>query len=312
MRVPVAPALVVPLLVAACTSAPRQPLPPPGTPPPVAAQLEQDPLAAYPELLLLSGHATDLRYTPDALDRAAQVQRRLEEMAEVFQLIAGDPVRLEALVLDRAAWAKLLPERAWGLPALTLPGVFAVAAEGDEESVRRVRALTGGWLPPLPGTPFRGTADEAAALAAADTLLQLGVARAFLEDRQLRGEEPWLSALLAQLLARVTWERTDAGQMHLVADQFDRMAQVAGRGQPLRLSDYQLGLPLAEDLAWEAAFLRGADLAWVEMGEGRALRYLRYLMRARAVVTREELEKEVPALAAWAYASFVPEIPPNP
>jgi hypothetical protein len=311
MRSPAACALL-PLVIAGCMSAGRQPLPPPGTPPPVAPQLEQDPLAGYPELLLLSGHATDLRYTPDALDRAAQVQRRLEEMAEVFQLIAGDPVRLEALVLDRAAWARLLPDRAWGLPALTLPKVFAVAAEGDQDSVRQVRALTGGWLPPLAGTPFRGTADEAAALAAADTLLQLGVCRAFLDDRQLRGEEPWLSALLAHILARIAWERTDAGQMHLVADQFDRMAEVSGRGRPLSLSDYRPGLPLAEDLAWQAAFLRGADLAWVEMGEGRALRYLRYLMRQHAVVTREDLEKEVPALVAWANASFVPEIPPNP
>jgi hypothetical protein len=312
MRFPAALALALSVALSGCSSGGRQPLPPPGTPLPAPVELEEDPLARWPELLLLPGRAADLRYSPDALDRAAQVQRRLEEIAETLKAVAGEPVRLGALVLDREAWEKAQPGRVWGLPTHTGALVFALAAEGDDETVRRMRALTGGWLPPLAGEPFRGTAEEAASLAAADSLLQLEVATAFLEERHLRGEEPWVGALLAQLVARLAWERTDAGQVTAVADLFDRMALTAGRGRPLRLADYRRGLPLEEDLAFQAAFLRGADLLWVELGERGAARFLQRLLRAHLAVPRATLEKELPELGEWERRHFAPVSAPNP
>lgn len=314
MRSPAAPALalVLTLPLAACSSGGRQPLPPPGTPLPAPVELEEDPLARWPEYLLLPGRAVDLRYTPDALDRATQAQRRLEEIAATFAAIEGAPVRLGALVLDREAWTKALPGREWGLPAKAGPLVFALPAEGDGETVRRMRARTGGWLPSLAGEPLRGTAEEAASLAVADALLQLGLAREFLGERGLRGAEPWVEALLAQVVARLAWERTDPGQMAGVAGLFDRLAAASGRGRPLRLSDYRRDSPLDEDLAFQAAFLRGADLFWVEMGERGATRFLKRLLRARLPVGRAALEKEVPGLGAWELEHFAPESAQNP
>jgi len=312
MRSLAALALVLPLTLSACASSPRQPLPPPGAPPPAPAALPQDPLELWPELLLLPGRQADLRYVPDTLDRAAQLQRRLEAIAEILAKVADEPVRVAAVVLDRETWSRALPEREWGLPAEVGALVYATAAEGDADTVARMLDLTGGWLPPIGGVPFRGTADEAASLAASDTLLQLEVVRAFLRERGLRGAEPWIEALLAQLVTRTAWERTEAGQFLTVAEQFDRMAEVARGHRELLLSEYVAGLPLREDLAYQAAFLRGADLFWVELGERRSLLLVRNLIKAHLPVQRARLEEEVDALGVWELRHFAPAGAPNP
>jgi hypothetical protein len=297
-----APALL--LLLVACGSGGRAPLPPPGAPPPQPAAPEAEPLSEFADLLLLPGRRTMIRYSPDTLDRATQMQRRLEAIAETLEKVQGGPLLLSGLVIDREAWTKLRPGGPYGLPARTGTLVFAIAAEPDPESVRIVRGLTGGWLPPLGGEPLRGTADEASSLAVADALLELDVASAFLDSHGVRGSEPWVEALLAQLVARVAWQVSDPGNVPAIADLYDRMAAAAPGPRPASLADYRRGLPRERDLAWQSTFLRGADAIWVDKGDYGCRRWLKKIVRIGAPVARAELEKEFPALVEWERASF--------
>jgi hypothetical protein len=295
------------LLLAGCASGGRAPLPPVGTPLPVPEEAEQDPLAKYPELLRLPGHLVDVSYVPGALDRAAHVQKRLDGMVEALEtLVKGRPVTLRAIVLDREGWEGARFERGWGLPARSAPAVLASPAEGDPDTVGRMRALTGGWLPDIPGEVLRGTPEGAASLMVSDALLQLEAANSLREQVGVRGAQPWITALLDHLLARLAWERTDPGGMPAIADLFDRMAVTAQAGVPPRLEDYRADLPLEQAVAWHGAFLRGADLVWVEKGNRGLMRWFVARSRTIAPVTAEDLWKEVPDLARWRAESFAP------
>jgi hypothetical protein len=304
---------LLPVLVAAALLAPtaaahalggRKPLPPPGTPPAPTEAAEPDPLSGYPDLLLLPGRPVDVRYVPDSLDRAANVQKRLEVIAAALDPIADHPFPLRGVVLDQEAWKKAGLDTAWGLPARTGRSVFATCADGDAELVGRIRGLTGGWLPDLAGVPMRGTPEGAAALEVSDALLELEVARGFLDFEGVRASEPWIAALLDQVAARLAWEATDPGGVPALADLFDRMADVQG-GAP-RLADYRRDLPLEQDLRYQSRFLRGADVVWVAKGERGSRRWLRKLVRDGAPVGRALIEKEFPGLAAWERDSFAP------
>jgi hypothetical protein len=292
-------------LAVGCSNAGRRPLPPPGTPPPVPEELVRDPLERYERLLPLRGVQVQSRYVPGSLDRAEHVRRRLEGICEALGKTAKPPLELRALVLDREGWSELVAGAAdapWGLPARIEPGTWAVAADADPDVVARVRELTGGWLPPIGGEPMRGTADEASALLVADALLQLEVVREYLDARGVRASEPWVGALFEQVAARLAWETTDPGQMAGVAALFDRFA--AARPGPRRLADYREDLPRAEDLAFQADFVRGADVIWVEKGALGTRGLVKKAIQSDAPITAAELEDEFPELADWRRSTF--------
>jgi hypothetical protein len=313
MRAPLLVAAVSLVALAACSSGGRSPLPPPGgtppapgAPPPAPVELEKDALAGYTDLLLLPGRLVSVRYSPDSLDRAAQVQRRLEAITATLQGIVGAPVTVSGLVLDREAWAKARVAGTYGLPARHGAMVFAVAADADAASVKMIRGLTGGSLPALSGEPLRGTAEEASSLLVADSLLDLEVTAAFLDAHHVRASEPWIEPLLAELVARLVWQAADPGAVPATADLFDRMAAAAPGGVARRLADYRRELPLERSLAFESAWLRGADAIWVAEGDFACRHWLKKVLRSSEPVTRVALEKRFPSLLAWERATFEP------
>ena len=288
--------------VLSCSNSGRMPLPAPGTPPPIPEELEADPLLRFDRLLPLRGVLVQMRYVPGSLDRAERARQRLEGICDAMSKIAKPPYGLHGIVLDREEWEKSGLGASWGLPARVEDGIWAVAAEGDADTVARMVELTGGWLPPLGGEPLRGTVDEAASLMVSDAILQTAVVREFFAARGPRGGEPWVSALVVQLAARLAWETTDPGQMIGVAFLFDRFA--AARPGPRRLADYRDGLPLADDLAFQADFVRGADLVWVEKGPLGTRNLLRKAIKDGVPITLADLEDEAPGLAAWRRETF--------
>ena len=309
MRKPLGLLLALPL--AACAGAGRAPLPPPSaaalSPPPVAAPAAAPvALAGLEGLLELGGTATTLHYSPGSLDRAAHLQQRLESLALVLSQLSRRPRPLEAWVLDREAWEKAGLERPYGLPERAGAAAFAVSSWGDAESVTAIEALLGGPVPPLSGSPLRGTAVEGGALVVADAILQVEVAQDFAATAGLDGDSPWVSGLLAQLVARVAFERLEPGRMPEIAALFDACAAAHGGPRAFRLEDYRDGLPLERGLWYEAQLLRGADVVWVKEGERGAARWLRNRLERRETLTAAELERLYPGLADWRAASFAP------
>lgn len=230
---------VLALFAVGCANSGRTPLPPPFSPPPAPVELEEDPLAKYPELLLLPGRIVRVRYAAGTLDRAEHFRLRLDGIAEAVAPLVRGELPLVGVVLDREGWEKSGIETAWGLPARTGALAFTVGSDGDPDTVALAKALTGGFLPALPGEPLLGTADEASSQVVADALLQVDVGRGIVEHLKLGGTDPWITEILAHLVARLGWEATDPGQMPAIADLFDRMfaASPAAPGEPESRSD---------------------------------------------------------------------------
>jgi hypothetical protein len=299
------------LSLVACAGAGRAPLPPPGAVAPRAEVAPVEPplpagLERLTHLLTFSGTATTVRYTPGALDRAARVQERAELLAAVFHKIDARPAGLKLWVLDRRDWETAGLDHDYGLPEVLGSGAFAVPAEGDLGQVDAIAELLGGSPPVSDSTPLRGTAEEAAALGVADEIFQIDAARDFGERVGLRGDRPWVTGVLAHLVARIAFEKSEPGRMPSIAAVFDRIAVEQGGLASRRLDDYAPGLPLEVDLWYQAQLLRGADVLWVREGENGSIRYLYRKIQQRTPVPAAELERAYPALAAWRATSFAP------
>ena len=148
--------------------------------------------------------------------------------------------------------------------------------------------------------------EEAGSLVAGDVLLQLRAARRFASTARLRGEAPWIDALLAHLAARYAWESVEPDRVLEVVSLLDRGSLEQGGPRARPLDGYHEGLPPGADLWYEAQFVRGADAIWVEEGRRGTARALSKWSRRGRTITREELETKYPGLAAWTAAAFAP------
>jgi hypothetical protein len=303
-------ALVAPL-AASCSGTARQPLPPPASsgPPAVASAAAESPPAVLPgldHLLELPGSSVTFHYSPEALDRAAHLQLRLETLAALLRSLAPQRSSYEVWVLSREDWAAARLEVPYGLPARVAPAKLAAPAWGDAAMVAELERRLGGPLPALGAVPLRGTAEEAAALVLADRLLQVEIARDFVARAGLAGDEPWIAPLLAHLLARIAFERYEPGRMPEIAAAFDRLAAASGGARAHPLAAYREGLPLETNFWFQAQLLRGADIVWVEEGSHGAARRLYRLIDKGEPVARAALEKRYPGLEVWRAAAFAP------
>ncbi len=301
-------------LAAGCAGAGRAPLPPPGATPPRAVAetvetVEPAPaagLARLTHLLTLPGLATTILYTPGALDRAARVQERAELLALVFHRIDKRPAPLKIWVLEREDWEAAGLDRAYGLPVVVDAGAFALPALGDPGQVETVTRLLGAPPPTSDWIPLRGTPEEAGALAVADAIFQIEAARDFGRRVRLMGDRPWVTGVLAQLAARIAFEKAEPGRMPAIAAMFDSIAEHQGGLVSRRLDDYAAGLPLEVDLWYQAQLLRGADVLWVREGDSGASRFLYRTIQKGTLVPAAELDRAYPGLATWRATSFAP------
>ncbi|MFN7942895.1 MAG: hypothetical protein U0X73_15000 [Thermoanaerobaculia bacterium] len=300
-------AVVVIFAASSCASGSRrQPLPPAELEPAPKLKLPLAPeVPEIPGLLDLHGEVP-ARYTPGALDRAANVQERLQVLLLALASVARRPAPLELLVLSPEDWTAGGFSRPYGLPETRGAAVIAVAAWGDASTVALAKELLGEPLPALGGSPLRGTEDEAASLVFSDALVEVEAARRFLALEGATWSEPWIGEVLAHLAARVGFEHGEAGRMPAIATLFDRAGARHAGPAAHHLEDWRAGLPLAEDLWYQALFLRGADLLFVRAGDRGSRRFLvRHLKEGRPF-TRGDLEELAPALAAWRTSSFAP------
>jgi len=301
-----ATALAGALTLAAGAAAQRQPLPPPGAIEAPAAETGESADAAFDRLLTLPGRLVDVLYSGDALDRAARLQSRLEALHGLWQPLTREPLLWQGLALQRDAWDRIARGAPWGVPSEIESNRFAVAAQGDPATVAAMVGLFGRPLPDPGGDPLIGTREEAGSLVAGDVLLQLRVARRFASTARLRGEAPWIDAVLAHLAARYAWESVEPDRVLEVVSLLDRGSLEQGGLRSRPLDGYREGLPLDVDLWYQAQFVRGADAIWVEAGRRGTARALSKWSRRGHTVTRAELEKKYPGLVSWAATAFAP------
>ena len=292
------------ILAAPPSSAQREPLPPPA-PPSAAAAGTAAAGPDFSDLLSLTGPAVEVRYAPDALDRAARIQMQLVAVRHALARLTRAPLDWTGVLLDAHRWNAAGLEMPWGLPERLGAGTFLLPAAGDDASVAMARRLVGAQLPKVEA-PLVGSEQQAASLVVADTLVELDLARAFVESARLSGDEPWVSGVLVALVARYSWEGTEPQRMLEIVGLFDRMAALRGGPRARRLADYRGGLPYDDDLWYQAQFVRGADAIWVAEGARGTAHLLKRLARDGVAARRSDLEKRYPALLDWEHAAFAP------
>ena len=189
-----------------------------------------------PYLLTLEGPPATVRYSPGSLDRADRVQRRLVRLVtETGRRRQGQQL-VVAELLHAAEWRQSGLAEPYGLPAISGTGALALPAWGEPATVALWRGLLDGWLPSSPGTPLRGTPEEAASLEAADLVGEVEASRIILAKLGLTGGQPWVDDLLACTLAVSAVMRSEPGRWAEVRQLHTRLAArpEAARDERLR------------------------------------------------------------------------------
>lgn len=199
--------------------------------------------------LSLRGDSVPTRYTPGSLDRAANVQWRLEI---VMKALGRAGVKIDGINLYLASpeeWEAAHCARPYGLPE-AFGSTLMLPAWGTDRTVALWTSLVG-VAPSGDGQmPIRGSAEEAGSLIWTDILGQVEAARAGLRRGSVKGSAPWVVDLLAHLVALDAYEREEPRRL-LELDAFFAalLARGGAAGDPERSIE---GLPTAERLAGEA------------------------------------------------------------
>lgn len=266
---------------------------------PVAATPQDTP---PPFLLTLKGRAVYVNYTPGALDRASHIQQRLELLAVDFSKLVRQQLRLRVFVLSRDEWAEFGFGLPYGLPGRVRGTTMAVAAAGDAGTVQLWTDILGSPPPPLPGTPLKGTAEEASTLAMGDLMTQVEAARLLMSSGGIRGESIWVHQVLAHTVARMTFNRYERGRLGEIDAFFAMLGPEPGK---YPLARYSQGLDLETLLWFEARFQHGAQ---VLMDGGRqkigGRSVIKLARKNGGVLTEAALLDEHPQMKNWLETEF--------
>lgn len=292
LSVPSSRAVAVVSLVPLAALAALALLPRPGGGAAVPADAER----VLANLLKLNGDAALVRYSAGALDRAAHVQARLESLAQDVRSWAGVDLGLRGLVLSPEDWAGLGLTMPYGMPQQAAAGI-AVPAWGNDQSVAFWRGRVGAELPWGGGTPLLGTTEEAASLGLADTFLQVECGRlAAARVVTVRGED-WTLELLAHVVALSAISVHESERLPEIASTYALMA--AHAGPPPRPEAFTAGGGFDTWMSFQPVFERGAEIVLAKDGRKGARTLLRIPAGNGGQLTRGDLLKRYPALAAW-------------
>ncbi len=254
----------------------------------LAAMLATAPAAAtaseVPYLLSLEGPPVTVRYSPGSLDRADHVQRRFGRLvAEIGRKQLGQPLLVVELLTD-ADWRSSGLPGPFGLPAITTTGTLALPAWGTPGTVALWRGLLDGRLPSILGTPLRGTAEEAASLAAADLVGEVEASRLILARLGLVAGEPWADDLLACSLVVSTLQRHEAVRWP------ELRFLISGLVQRAEAAD--------EERLWRLRFVAAAERVGAESGKLPAKPLLKLVRKGDGSAVGRLVER-YPWLRSW-------------
>lgn len=274
--------------------------------PALAANPATAPSRSYREpsaflLLLLRGNLVDVRYTPGSLDRAANLQLRLELISRMFENWAKPRPELFLYVLEREEWQRAGYPVAYGLPVRVSKNRIAAPAIGDDATVALWSGLLQGVLPDVPGTPMLGTAEQAATMVLSDTLVQLQAAEILVDELGLAQETLWLRGVLTHLVSLSLLEKLEPGRR----GDLDVMFGIASRAYPPRswsASDFNLDLDLRDWLWFQAQFHEGAKALLADEGKDAAKKLIK--LHKKGELETDELLRRYESFDAWYRASF--------
>ncbi len=254
-------------------------------------------------LLTLPGDTVVGRYAPGALDRAARLQVRLMALHKQLNDWQSFKTRLGLFVLDQETWTGQKLARPYGFPVRVGPLAVAVPAWGNAATVTLWQDLLGPVLAAAPDFSVRGTPQEVATVALADTFAQLEMCRAYIERQRLTvAAEPWLADILAHAVC-ITADRE--GPLPPAVDLVSTLEAVASRVPPATtLSGYEPHMELRSWLGYQARFAVAGELMWQEHGRRTVKKLFRLHRKKGSALTFGDLLDEWPQLRGWRAEAF--------
>ncbi len=264
------------------------------------------PTKIYPEpavylLLRLSGDFATVRYTPGSLDRAANLQNRLELAARAFKRWVDTRLEIDVYVLSREEWRQARYDVPYGVPVRVGRRGLAAPAEGDDGTVELWANLLQGMLPAVAGVPIRGTPQQTATMILADLLTQLQISEILVDELGIAGDEQWVRGLTTHVASVDLVRRYEAARLKDLGTLYELAAQPAGP-RAFSVRDYGPDLSLQDWLWYQAQFHTGAQTIIAKTGKGSVKRLKK--MRRDGVLAGDLLLKRFETLNEWFHASF--------
>ncbi len=266
------------------------------------------PTRIYPEpavyfLLRLNGDFATMRYTPGSLDRAANLQFRLEEAARAFKRWVGTRLEVEVYVLSREEWSQARYDVPYGVPVRVGRRGLAVPAEGDPGTVELWADQLQGMLPAVSGTPIRGTPQQAATMILADIITQLQMSEILVDEIGIAGDEQWVRGLMTHLASVDLVRRYEGVRLKDLDTMYQLLTQNPGpRAYSSR--DYGPDLGLSDWLWFQAQFHVGAQAIIAKTGKGSVKKMKQLRKKTGGVLSGDALLRRYEALNDWFHDSF--------
>ncbi len=265
------------------------------------------PTRIYPEpavylLLRLPGDFATVRYTPGSLDRAANLQSRLELAARAFKRWVDTRLEVEVYVLSREEWRQARYDVPYGVPVRVGRRSVATPAEGDDGTVELWANLLQGMLPAVAGMPMRGTPQQAATMILADFLTQLQVSEILVDEIGIAGDQEWVRGLATHVASVDLVRRYEKVRLKDLGTMYQLASNEAG-ARVFSSRDYGPDLSLRDWFWFQAQFHVGAQTIIAKEGKG-SLKKLKKLRRKGETLSGDLLLKRYKTLNDWYYASF--------
>ncbi len=275
--------------------------------PPARSEVKA-PARIYPKpavylLLRLPGDFATVRYTPGSLDRAANLQSRLEHAARAFKRWVDVRLEVEVYVLSREEWRQAGYDVPYGIPVRIGRRGLAAPAEGDDDTVRLWGELLHGMLPAVAGMPIRGTPQQAATMILSDVLTQLQMAEILVDEIDIAGDRPWVRGLMTHLVSVDLVRRYEAVRLKDLETMYQLLARDAGP-KAASARDYGPDLGLSDWLWFQAQFHAGAQTILAKTGKGAVKKMKQLRKKSDGVLSGELLLRRYKELGAWYSSSF--------
>lgn len=263
--------------------------------------LHHEPNAYF--LLPLAGDRVIVRYTPGSLDRAANIQTRLEFELRAFHRWIGAELGIDVYVLSREEWEKTGYDIDYGLPLRVGRASLAAPALGDDGTVELWSEILDGILPRVIGQPIQGTPQQAASMVLADFLIQLQTAEILIDEVGLAGDQHWVRGLATHVANVDFVRRFEPSRMADLDSMYKLLARDRG---PLSMSvrDYVPEMSLSDWFWFQAQFHAGAKILLGKTGKGGLKKLKKLDKKDDGLLRGDRLLKEFKGLDTWFHQTF--------
>jgi hypothetical protein len=258
-------------------------------------------------LLDLPGDRVGVRYSHGSLDRAVQVQDSFDLLVEDFRSWTRAKVNLVILLLAREEWSQSGMSQPYGMAEPAGGRGLALPSWGDDGTVDLWHGLLGTRLPTQPDQPMRGTPEQSASLAMADLVGAIDAARILLRAGGIRGDEPWVDRVVAQVVVLSHLQSHHAARLPDVRMVLEDLAARGGGSAAWPLSVASSPRDLAARLWFESQFF---DAAVLLTGPGCKVSPKAIFKQARkdgGRILAADLLGKCPELSSWMARSFEAE-----